>query len=235
MPVPTHLLLPMLRWGSAQRGPIFQVGDRRHWDFVLSVARVSAGGAMVVEIQSSPLGDEASWETLIAFSVVSAPGVFTKTTRGNSPDFQVAPNLDVVIRAVITTIIGEVACELRAYAPFFDLTVDSHAEMLSKELREWSGGLSRTVDLASEDIIQSILADPENGYLDLDLERPGATEAVRREIALQADHNYRRAVLQQSASPAALVTLRELSRGAPGRMERLRPFRRVQGNPWYGR
>ncbi len=228
----TYVLLPLHRYDSVWEGSPFEVGDRTKWTLKLHLARISAGGSVTVIVEKSPTADDEDWQTLVTFGAQTVANDYQKVS---TTDFTIAVNRDVYLRVRITDITGEAVLEVRAEAPFFDLTDNVHLNLISKELREFSDGRPRLVESAEEEVIELLLVNEATGELDIDLTLPGASAAVRREVALQADHNRRREILGRSSEPSALVSLREMTRGVPGLGRRLRKFRRGNSRAWLGR
>lgn len=228
------ILLQQHRWNSEFKSYWMQMGGRKNWTFTLRVTSFPTAGSAEVVIEAIPYGGlETDWTQLTSFGVQSGP---VEIIKRFPEDYTLTPYKYTFIRAhILPSIKGLAIMEVRAEAPFFDLGDAEHEMMLSKELRSWEDGVDRIVDQSEEEIIDDIIGTVWNGELALDLQKVGATEVVRREIALQAEHNKRRAVLERSGDPAALVSLRNMTRGYPGRSERLRKFRYAPGGVWLGR
>lgn len=228
----TYVLLPLHRYDSVWKGDHFEVGDRTKWTLKLHLSRISVGGSVTVVVEKSPTGEDVDWQELVTFGAQTSTNDYQKVS---TTDFAIAVNRDVYLRARITSITGEVVAEVRAETPFFDITDSAHLNLVSKELRDFSDGRTRIIESAEEEVIELLLANEATGELDIDLTLPGASAAVRREVALQADHNRRREILGRSSEPSALVSLREMTRGVPGLGRRLRKFRRSGARAWLGR
>lgn len=234
----THLLLPSHRWDSLYKGEWFQVGDRQHWDITLTLSRLSAGGSFQVVVETMPDGGmENDWTTLVDFTSLVATSVVVKKSYNNPtvPDFSIVVNKDMLMRARVAAVSGVALAELRAVAPFFDVSNTDHLEFISKEAREWSDGIDELASRSEEEVINLVMGDVSTGELDVNLLLPGASDAVPREIARQIEHNKQRTVLERTADPSALVTLRGMGTLAPGIETRLRKYRYNGRGVWLGR
>lgn len=228
-----YLLLPTFRYEEPWEGLWYQLGERARWEFSLQVSRLSTDGSVTVEVQTSPWTSGEDWKPLVTFPPQSLVGL--TTLRAAEAGFKVVPKQDVWIRAVITNLVGNAIVECRGVAPFFDIGDETHWSLCSQELREWKDGKERMVMQAESEVMNLLMLDVTTGELDIDLELPGATEAVRLEIALQAEHNRRRDILARSGDAASLKALKEMTRGIPGFGDSLKKFRSKSSTVWLGR
>lgn len=234
----SSLLLPSYRWSSIQKGEWFQVGERLSWDITLTIARITPGGSFSVLIEVLPEGGtEDDWATLYDFGVQTTVETITKTSRATPgpADFTISPTKDIWIRARIAAIVGTVIADVRGVAPFFDESNEDHMNLLEKETRNWVDGIEELVTRSEEDVVNTIIADPYTGDLDIDFLRPGAPAAVLHTVARQIEHNKRKTVLERTADPSSLVTLRGMGQLAPGTSQRLRQYRCSGKGVWLGR
>ncbi len=227
-----YRLLPVLRFDGLWKGEIFEVGGRTKWNASLHVSRLSSGASVTVVLETSPTEEEQDFSTWKTFGAISVVGT---TDLIPSKDLSLTTPRDVYMRANITAITGEAVCECMISSPFVDVTADDGLALLPQELREWKDGRDRIVERAERDVVGMILRNPETGDLDVDLTLPDAHDLIQREIALQAGHLHRRALLERSHEPSAMVTLREMTLLVPGMGRGLRKVRHMRQTIWRGR
>lgn len=226
-----YRLLPLQEYTGPYEGAPFAVGDRTNWIFTLRAANVFGSGTITVVIEASASGSSTSWRQVTAFTTVVAAGEAEKTTP---TDFAVAPYRDVYLRARVTAVTGKVEAELTAEAAFLDVTSEQQLALVSKELREYSEH-PRIIRQAEEEVIGELIYDFGSGAMDYNMMDPGASDALRLEIALQAMHIFQRELLQKSGDAAAIVSLRSMPRRAEGMWTRLRRYRIGRSTIWFGR
>lgn len=208
-----YQLLPIGDYTSTYQGAGFDIGGRTSWTFTLDVAAVDTSVTVVVEAAAK--GDD-DWATLYSFGAKTTTAetvvVYTAATTSAPANFTVQP-WHRYLRASVTA--GDATLSVAAACAFLDPTVTADKALLSKELREWTDGLTRAVEQAEADVLE--LCKPSaSGALSIDVNAWGASTSLRRAIAKQADWLYGTHMLGRSTEPAAQVSLRERATMAPG-------------------
>lgn len=233
-----HTLLPFDTYGDTEPGDVEGMGQatvgRTRWDFTLEVASVTS---VTVVIQGSAVGDDDEYTTLGTFNggAIATAGTYTLTSYGGTPDFTVE-SYHEWLRAKVTAQTGDATVEVTAAAAFVDPTVADDKNLLRKELREWSDGLTRTVEDAERVVRALLLSDVHAGAGVLAIRNvASAYDEVRGAVAKQADWLYGREMLAREKSAAAAGALRRMPETAPAVLSGIR---RIQPNVaayWLGR
>jgi len=235
-----YSLFPLFERSGTTEGLSFETGRRTTWSVTLRVAQLASSGSVTVALEASPTGEDDDWTSLSTFGgAKSSTGSTTITTAAE--DFTVTDR-DRFLRAEVTAATGDYSIEVTASSAFLDPTVTADKALLSKELRNWSDGLTRTVERAERDVLGLLKHQDQAlaalGILDVDLHAYDAYGEIREMIAEQADWLGTRADLQRAAlkgdGPAA-VTLRGMGDRAPGLMDRVNNLRRTRARSWRGR
>ncbi len=172
---------------------------------------------------------------------------------------------DVYHRGRITQCTGDVVFDLAASAPVIDWNHPPDLAILTKELRSWGDGVERMLREAELDVLRLLVRRPAllqrgaDGYApeivssgdpadyeaaagqpaglvwDCNPTLPGFAEALRLEIATQAEHLFQKEKLRRSSEPSSLVTWREMGPLAPQLGRRLEPYRPTGRTIWRGR
>lgn len=210
-------------------------GQRTGWTAELQVGALESGGSVTVALESSPNGLEGSWDELTEFGGAKSSEGETEESTGDG-DFSVSVR-ERYLRGRIKDHTGKFTIQLLAWAPFLDPTDSTDKNLLSQELRQWSDGLTRTVEKAERDVLSLLKLDPVTGELDLALNLHDAHGEIRQMIAEQAEWLFHLHELRGRAKsePSALVSLREAPDTAPGIMDRVDDLVPVSHRAWRGR
>lgn len=244
-------------------GGVVPLGGRTTLTAELAVGAVT--GTLDVVLEASPDGTEVTYRTLATLSAVAPGVVSKSTptdivllphdrlvrarvTTITSATFEVKLIAPWVDPAVDGTLFSK---ELRSFADGFARLVGEAEETVMAELMprqrpavalfpRTGMPIGRTftpevVDSYNAAQGEAIAGQPLPLLLDADLTLPGFRDTIRRAIARQAEHLFRRHKLGQRDDAAALVTLRTLSEKAPGLMAELARYRSETLTVWRGR
>lgn len=218
-------------------GSHFPTAGRTRWDFTLEVAEV---GSVTVAIQGSPLDQDDHFITLGTFNAgpITAADTYTLTSYGATPDFTVEP-FHRYLRARVTAQTGDAVMQVTGSGAFLDPSVADDVDLLSKDLREWSDGLTRTVERAERDVWAMVLHPDRDkarhGWLDPFLTATTARDQIREMIAEQADWLNGFEKLAESRSPDALQALARWPDEKPNLADRIARLRPAERSYWRGR
>lgn len=225
----TYRLLPRQIWESLLEGYPFEVGGRTNWKLTLTVSRMIVPGNVIVVVETSPTGDENTWKTLTTFEELVDVGQKTVTSGTNV--FAINPLADVLIRARITAISGRMIGEVIAEAPFLDpKDENSVTELFSPEFRS-NPEKESIIREAEGDVLRLLNYDVQTGELDIDLTLPEAQDAIRRAIAMQAEHIRIRRLAGRSTDVRTRV---KIARYVTGLSEILNDWRPPRSRGWFG-
>lgn len=231
-----YVLIPPLLRDAEELGFAVPTGRRTRWEVSLFLSRVT--GTVTVTLEVSPTPDEDLFEEVLSFGPLTVAGTTVKRSWGEPPDFTVTDrDLYVRGRAVLSGSGAEAVVELTAAARFFDPAVD--AALLTKELRAHDAAeRDRLVEAAEREVLDLLVADRGTGEVDAWINAQGCLEAIRAEVADQADHLFRRELLQRRHDAASMKSLRETPLRRPGLGGRLDDYRPALGRgavAWEGR
>lgn len=135
-----------------------------------------------------------------------------------------------IIRQAETDVLGLITRPVRlgraGSGVTFDVQADHDSNPFTPMVIAWGSAL------AAEDAAGT----PTGLVVDADMRLPGFYEAMREEVVRQAEHRFRRHLLEQRSSDAsAAVTLRSMPLLAPGLGGQLAGFRRATSTGWRGR
>lgn len=233
-------LLPLAKYEATDEieGRSFAIGGRTRWTLKLQVGALASGGSVTVKVRAAPIDDDDYFEDLVSFGAVSSAGTTTKT---HGSDFTVQPYHKYLrVERAASAQTGDAVYGVTGTAPFLDPALPTDTDLLSKQLREWDDGLTRTVEQAERDV-RALMLDSDRdlaalGVLDVDLTVEDAYAELRQTIAEQADWLYERyRLLYVDRSDGARKTAREMDDVKPDVVDRLRKLRPVTATVWRGR
>lgn len=146
----THTLLPMARRTATQDVAALPIAGRTRALFTVITARVT--NTLQVALGASP--DGVTWDTLTLLNITT-PGVVSRSATAAPADFTIQPYHRYICATPLT--VTDATFEAVLSLPFVDTTVTADAALFSKELRAFSDGFARLVDLAEDEVMSELL------------------------------------------------------------------------------
>lgn len=232
----------LYRWGQRDttgEGLMFATGRRTNWKATLRLGSIDVG-SVEIAIQVAPYPDDDEFVELYTFGAKSAAGTFTATSKGETPNLPFTDR-HLYVRGQIKAIGGSTTAtfELILEGPWFDFANELDANLLTKEFRSHDQlEVVRILDLAERDVVDLLQVDRDHGFMEPYINDQGFIDAIKAEIAQQADWLFRREQLGRKKDATSQVTLRSMSYRHPDMGKRLQdyiPTTSLASDAWLGR